>query len=99
MHALFRILTFVCLTGLGVLFNAGAVNAEKGATIIRDTEIERTIKSWAEPVMTGAGYTVDQINLVIVEDNAVNAFVAGGPNIFFTPVFFWKARTRPKSSA
>ena len=51
-------------------------------SIIRDDEIETYMKGWFEPVFNAAGMNSSQINVIIVEDPAVNAFVAGGANIF-----------------
>jgi predicted Zn-dependent protease len=50
--------------------------------IIRDTEIENWIRDWTEPVMRAAGLNPDSIHFILVQDNNVNAFVAGGQNVF-----------------
>ncbi len=57
--------------------------APKSPTIIRDTEIEGILRSWANPVFRAANLNPDAVNIIIVQSNAVNAFVAGGSNIFF----------------
>ncbi len=51
-------------------------------TIIRDTEIENDIAQWFKPILTAAGMSADQVNIILVQDSQVNAFVAGGSNIF-----------------
>lgn len=51
-------------------------------SIIRDTEIEADMKEWLEPVFKAAGMTTDQVNIIMVQDDQMNAFVAGGANIF-----------------
>lgn len=51
-------------------------------TLIRDTEIETTLKGWIRPVAQSAGLDPDNVRIVLVRNPAVNAFVAGGPNIF-----------------
>ncbi len=51
-------------------------------SIIRDTELEETIKSWAEPVIIAAGLSPKSVNIIFVQNSAINAFVAGGSNIF-----------------
>ncbi|MCB9988189.1 MAG: M48 family metalloprotease [Rhodospirillales bacterium] len=56
--------------------------AQARPVIIRDTEIEAFIKQWADPVIRAADLTPEQINIILVQDPAINAFVAGGPNIF-----------------
>lgn len=59
-----------------------AVQPARAQSIIRDTEIEDYMKGWFEPVFNAAGMNGDQVNVIIVDDPAVNAFVAGGANIF-----------------
>lgn len=51
-------------------------------SIIRDTEIENMLKKWSEPVIKAAGLEPEAINFILVDNDALNAFVAGGPNIF-----------------
>jgi predicted Zn-dependent protease len=52
-------------------------------SIIRDTETEEAFRTWGDPVIRAAGLTPDQVNIVLVQNSDVNAFVMGGPNIFF----------------
>ncbi len=72
-----RLFVFVLL-----LIGIAAPGPARAQSIIRDTEIEDYMKSWFEPVFNAAGMNGDQVNVIIVEDPAVNAFVAGGANIF-----------------
>lgn len=51
--------------------------------IIRDTEIERSLNEWFHPIMDGAGLPMSAVKLAMVNDERVNAFVAGGNNMFF----------------
>jgi len=57
-------------------------DAESGQSIIRDTEIERDIGIWTKDVMASAGMNPDQVDIILVQSTDVNAFVAGGANIF-----------------
>jgi predicted Zn-dependent protease len=59
------------------------VSAQSGLTVIRDTEIENTLKEWATPIVKTASLSTDSINIILVQSDQVNAFVAGGNNIFF----------------
>jgi predicted Zn-dependent protease len=61
---------------------APTANAQLGGSVIRDTEIEAILKSWAAPIVKAAGLSPDSINIILVQNNALNAFVAGGANIF-----------------
>lgn len=69
------ILFTVCL----VTFTAAQAFAVE---IIRDTEIETTLKAFAKPLFEQAGIPEDSVNLVIIKDTDINAFVAGGMNLF-----------------
>ncbi len=50
--------------------------------LVRDSEIESTIRGWADPVFTAAGLDPSAVRVLLVNDPALNAFVAGGQNIF-----------------
>ena len=70
-------ITSVCLTGPG-LSRAEAV------PLIRDTEIETTIRIYAAPLLTAAGLEDEAFSIHIVKDPALNAFVARGQRLFLT---------------
>lgn len=53
-----------------------------GQSIIRDTEIENDIQNWTGGVMNAAGMKSSQVNIILIQSPDVNAFVAGGANIF-----------------
>lgn len=57
-------------------------NAQGGMTIIRDTEIESMIGEWMAPVFAAAGLDPAGVKIILVQSNEMNAFVAGGSNIF-----------------
>ena len=67
----------------------------RSPSIIRDTEIEMILKKWATPVIKGAALNPEHINFILVQDPNINAFVAGGPNIFL----FTGLLTRSESPA
>ncbi len=54
----------------------------KHPTLIRDTEIENTLREWAKPIFKAAELNPDNVNIILVQSDVTNAFVAGGPNIF-----------------
>ncbi len=56
--------------------------AEKAPVVIRDTEIESILKEWSAPLVAAAGLEPGSVHFVVVQDSQVNAFVAGGANIF-----------------
>tara|TARA_R110000868_G_scaffold32781_6_gene119551 strand:- start:494 stop:1840 length:1347 start_codon:yes stop_codon:yes gene_type:complete len=51
---------------------------------IRDAEIEHTIRTYASPLLRAAGIEQRDFGLHIVNDSALNAFVARGQRIFLT---------------
>ena len=56
--------------------------ANKGISIIRDTEIENYLYEISKPIFISAGLNPNDINFYIVDDDSINAFVMGGQNIF-----------------
>ncbi len=57
-------------------------SAADAPIIIRDTEIENTFKEWMTPLLEAAGIDKNGVHLIIVQSPQINAFVAGGANIF-----------------
>ena len=53
-------------------------------SLIRDAEIEDTIRAYAVPLLEASGLGADAVRLHIVNDSNINAFVAGGPNLFMS---------------
>jgi len=54
------------------------------AAVIRDTEIEHTIREYASPLLKAAGIQTKDLGLHIIKDKAMNAFVHGGQHIYIT---------------
>ncbi len=64
---------------------AGFVPAKAEArklSFIRDAEIENTIRIYATPLFQAAGLEPSAINIYLVNDKTLNAFVAGGQKLF-----------------
>lgn len=51
-------------------------------TVIRDAEIEATIHRIADPVFDVAGLDRESIDIYLLRDPTLNAFVSGGQNLF-----------------
>jgi predicted Zn-dependent protease len=49
---------------------------------IRDAEIERLLRGYSEPLFSAAGLEAKSVNVFIINDDSLNAFVAGGQNVF-----------------
>ncbi len=54
----------------------------QAASLIRDAEVEHTLRAYADPIFTTAGLLPSAIHLFIVQDDSINAYVAGGANMF-----------------
>ncbi len=67
----------------GLMFALFAAMPASAQTVIRDTEIEEDMAEWFAPIFKAAGMSPDQVNIILVQDDQINAFVAGGSNIFF----------------
>ena len=65
------------------------------AGLIRDAEIEHTLRAYANPIFDAADIPPANVRILIVDDPAVNAFVAGGLNIFIHTGLI-RAATKPE---
>ena len=65
----------------------------RGRTLIRDAEIERTLRLMSLPLLQAAGLSPSTVNIYIIRDRAMNAFVAGGRNIFLNTGLLMDLRT------
>jgi predicted Zn-dependent protease len=64
--------------GLALASLAGA----HGQGLIRDTETERAMREYTDPLLEAAGLDVSAVDFYLVGDMEFNAFVTGGQNIF-----------------
>ena len=62
----------------------GGSTGARGMSLIRDTEIENTIRSYAAPILRVAALEDEAFNVHIVRDNELNAFVSRGQRLFIT---------------
>lgn len=70
----------VLVLTLALLLPGGA--RAQSISLIRDTEIETTIRTYATPVFLAAGLDPTAVRIYLVNDRQINAFVAGGQNLF-----------------
>ncbi|MBL8707873.1 MAG: M48 family metalloprotease [Rhodospirillaceae bacterium] len=54
----------------------------RSISLIRDAETEATIRSYANPLFRAAGLDPAGIRVLLVNDDSINAFVAGGMRMF-----------------
>lgn len=74
-----KFLIYALLISIGL----GIASPTKAQTIIRDAEIESYLSKWFLPILEANNMRPSQVNIVLVQSDDVNAFVAGGSNIFF----------------
>src|SRR5258708_1213627 len=55
---------------------------KRGPPVIRDTEAEQLLREYTRPVLRAAGLEKQNIQIVIINESAFNAFVADGRRIF-----------------
>ncbi|QPF87845.1 M48 family metallopeptidase [Bradyrhizobium genosp. L] len=71
----------VATLAAGPLATAQAQEA-KGPPVLRDTESEQLLREYTRPILRAAGLEKQNIQIVIINDSAFNAFVADGRRIF-----------------
>lgn len=77
-HYKTKILSFLLM----LLFCSMTFRAASAQSILRDSEIESDLRQIASPIFTAAGLNPTQVRLILINDNQINAFVAGGQNMF-----------------
>ena len=70
------------VAGLLAAVLALAAGPAAALTLIRDAEIEATVRRIADPLMRAAAVSPAMVKVYVVADPTPNAFVAGGQNIF-----------------
>ena len=88
MRPLYPLAALLRQTALRTALFAGALAslawpaAAQAQSMIRDAEIERTLRSYSEPIFAAAGLNPKDVSIYIVNDDQINAFVAEGQNLF-----------------
>lgn len=62
-----------------VAFAATQTHAQ---SLLRDTEIEETLREFTDPILRAGGLSPSSVDIYIVNDPSLNAFVTRGQNIF-----------------
>ena len=61
--------------------------------IIRDAEIENTIRSFVTPLFNAAELDASAVKVYLLDQDVLNAFVSGGQNIFISTALIMRAET------
>lgn len=57
-------------------------SSSMAASFLRDAEIEDTLRTMTTPILSAAGIPSDSVRIFLINAPSINAFVAGGMNIF-----------------
>ncbi|MDF1687724.1 MAG: M48 family metalloprotease [Parvibaculaceae bacterium] len=68
-------------------------SAASAMSLIRDAETEHVLRTFAEPVFEAAGLQPKAVRLHIINDNRINAFVAGGQRMFIHTGLIYESET------
>ncbi len=72
-------LKLVFITAICMAFSAVQANAQ---SLLRDTEIEETLREFTDPILRAGGLSPASVDIYLVNDPSLNAFVTRGQNIF-----------------
>jgi predicted Zn-dependent protease len=72
---------------------ASPASAQSRVSVIRDAEIEQLLRRIADPIFRVAGLHPDAVDVYLVQDDKLNAFVAGGQNLFLNTGLLRRAET------
>ena len=65
----------------------------KRLRFIRDTEIENTVRAYSTQLFLAAGLNPQAVDVYLIDDPSLNAFVAGGQNMFLHTGLLLRAET------
>ena len=61
---------------------AAVVQPASAQSILRDAETELLLKDISRPLIEAAGLRPDDVQVILIQDNSINAFVAGGQAVY-----------------
>lgn len=82
----------IMLAALALVASLAATPAS-AASLIRDSEIEAILEGYARPLLEAAQLRPQDVQIYIVQDSTLNAFVTGGQNIFIHTGLILEAET------
>jgi len=77
-----KIMQIKKILALVMILSFFGIHSANAVQLLRDEEIERILKAISAPIFKQANISADSVNFILVEDSQLNAFVAGGKNIF-----------------
>ena len=67
--------------------------AGRALPLIRDAEIEQLMRDYTAPILKAAGLSQQNVQVVLINDRAFNAFVMDGRRIFMNVGALYNAKT------
>jgi predicted Zn-dependent protease len=77
-----RLIKLLPILFVAVLFGALQATPVAGRSLIRDAEVENTIRTYATPIFSAAGLDPGSVRIHLIAEDELNAFVAGGQRLF-----------------
>ena len=77
-----RLMMLVLVLSMAAVRPAYAQQGDSGPSVLRDTETERLFKDMARPIIVAAGLDPNSVNVVLLNDPEINAFVATGQTVY-----------------
>jgi predicted Zn-dependent protease len=77
-----KLTALVTATAIAFAPAVAAAQENRGPPTIRDTEAEQLLRDYTRPILRAAGLEKHNIQMVIINENTFNAFVADGRRIF-----------------
>jgi predicted Zn-dependent protease len=75
------LMALLAVVALALTWPAHTARAQ-GMSLIRDAEIENTIRDWATPLLRAAGIAPESVTFRMVNEDSLNAFVTLGNRMF-----------------
>jgi len=88
-----RIIFLVGVVWLAAGAFAAPSAAQSRVNFVRDAETEAIIAEYATPIFAAAGLDPAAVRVYLIEDDSINAFVAGGMNLFIYTGLLLKAES------
>ena len=77
-----RLVMLVVMLSMAGVRPAYAQQGDGGPSVLRDTETERLFKDMSRPLIVAAGLDPNSVNVVLLNDPEINAFVATGQTVY-----------------
>lgn len=89
-HSKFSVRLLAWIAAFTMPWHVGYAHAQ-GFSLIRDTEIEKTIQAYANPIFETANIPPQSVSIRIIADDSLNAFVTTGNRMFLNTGTLMKA--------